>query len=128
MGGRKKVGQITYIQTFRDTNVVCIPSVENQECSITDLKSLMLARAQECAKNFMNSCDFGIREVLILNQNVNLDTFGSQKFGYELKPEMSQSGEENQEFAMIATANWGNSIAPRTLLLVVACLVCALLQ
>jgi hypothetical protein len=126
--GRKKVGSITYTQTFRDTNVVCIPSIEDQGCSLKDHKALMEVRAQECAKNYMTSCDFGIRDVIIVNQNANLDTMGSGTFGYDLSPAMTQSGEENKDFFVIATANWGMINTPYATLVLFVCLACQITQ
>ena len=88
----------------------------------------MGVRAQECAKNYMTSCDFGIRDVIIVNQNVNLDTMGSNSFGYDLSPAMTQSGEENGDFFVIATANWGMINTPYATLVLFVCLVCQITQ
>merc|ERR1712028_304379 len=122
--GRKAVGETTYIQTFRDTNVVCIPSIESGACNTKDHKALMEVRAAQCASNYMSSCDFGIRDIISVNQNVNLDTLGAGKFGYEVNPEMSQTGDENKEFTVIASVSPSVRTAPRIALLLALCLAC----
>lgn len=82
--GRKVSGEITYSQTFRDTNVICIPDV----CSTTDKVNIMEVRAAECQKNYLSSCDFAIRAVDFEGkpeaslQALNLDSFSVNNFGY----------------------------------------------